>query len=89
VLVIIKNAFYYALSKIFYQRFGESKIMVKKRKNDDSIWDIITGLALGFSGLMLLSLLKKPECPNCRSKIDRGITKCTNCGVPLEWNKKY
>jgi hypothetical protein len=81
----IKNALYQKLSfKKGISRRGECFI-VKRKNDDENIWNILTGLALGFSGFLLLSYLKKPECPNCKTKIEKGVSLCDKCGIKLEW----
>lgn len=47
----------------------------------DDFW----ALALGFLGLLVLSELSKPQCPNCKQRITRGVQNCPHCGSYLQW----
>ena len=46
--------------------------------------DFLVGLGLGAVGVVILSTILKPRCPNCRKKVLRGIHECPFCGANLQ-----
>ena len=60
--------------------------MSKSKKSDEeSIWDFLAGLTIGFIGYTILSLFARPRCPICKDKIERGIPICPKYKSELQW----
>lgn len=59
-------------------------LLVKSKKEDDSIWSLLLGVGLGAIGFGILSLFNKPSCPKCKKKIKQGIAVCPFCNTELE-----
>jgi len=47
--------------------------------------EAILVLCLGFLGLLIVMLFRKPRCPACGAELRRGEPICHSCGVMLEW----
>lgn len=62
--------------------------MGKKKKDDDSIWNLLLGVGLGIIGYTIFSEIVKPRCPVCNTKVEPKTPKCPNCKNELEWKKR-
>ena len=75
----------------FYHNKSEIISMRTKDKNnkDGDFWDFLLGFGLGSVGMFILSILSsKPNCPVCKTKIEKGKEKCPNCNTYLSWKQK-
>ena len=50
-----------------------------------AIGGILIGVTIGMLGVAIIEAIVGIECPNCNYRVKRGMNRCPNCEIGLDW----
>lgn len=78
------NPFYNRLNK--YEKLNYFELHYISMAGRDDAIGIGLGLLLGAAGIIALTKLLQPKCPNCGKGVSKRNQVCPHCGVILYWD---